>query len=417
MNRPTIELLPLRPAVRSDSPTTLDVLVRITPPVVEPSSTRPTLNLALVLDRSGSMGAENKLAFAREAAAFVVGELAPTDRVSLTVFDHNVQTLAPNAPAANREPLLRLIAGVRPGGNTALHGGWAEGAKQVGDNVVPGGLNRVLLLSDGLANVGEARPDAIATDVHARRTAGVSTSTLGLGNDYNEDLLEGMARSGDGNYYYVESPAQLATIFRTELNGLTATAGTDVLLAVEPGPGVAAAEVLNELDRAEDGRLRLPNLVSGFPVLVALRLTVPPAAGERRICAVRLDWSAPGGERADATAGLTLPAVDAAAYSVLAPDLDVQERATLLLVARIKKKATQALDRYEPEEARRLLREAQALLRTIPATAEVGLEIQSLAEIDAEIERGEYVATSKRAKYDHYNLTHSKPRRRSDDQT
>jgi Ca-activated chloride channel family protein len=409
MNQPTIELLPLRPAVRSDSPTTLDVLVRITPPIVQPSSTRPTLNLALVLDRSGSMGEAKKLAFAREAAAFVVKELAPTDRVSLTVFDHDVQTLAPNAPAADRERLLRLIAEVRPGGNTALHGGWAEGAKQVGDNLVPGGLNRVLLLSDGLANVGEARPDAIATDVHARRTAGIGTTALGLGNDYNEDLLEGMARSGDGNYYYVESPDQLATIFRTELNGLAATAGTDVLLAVEPGPGVAVADVLNELDRAADGRLRLPNLVSGFPVLVALRLTVPPAPGEARVCTVRLDWAAPGGGRASAAAGLRLPAVAGPAWAVLAPDLDVQERAALMLVARYKKRATEALDRHDPQEARRLLREAQALLRAIPITPEVGREIQSLAEIDAQIERGEYAASNKRAKYEAYNRRHSKP--------
>jgi Ca-activated chloride channel family protein len=415
MNQPTIELLPLRPAVRSDAPTALDVLVRITPPLVQPNSTRPTLNLALVVDRSGSMGEAKKLAFAREAAAFVVKELAPTDRVSLTVFDHNVQTLAPNAPAADRDRLLRLIADVKPGGNTALHGGWAEGARQVGDNLVPGGLNRVVLLSDGLANVGEARPDAIGTDVHARRAAGVGTSTLGLGNDYNEDLLEAMARSGDGNYYYVESPSQLPAIFRTELTGLTATTGTDVLMAVEAGPGVAVADVLNDFDRAEDGRLRLPNLVSGFPVLVGLRLTVPPAAGERRVCSVWLNWQAPGAERAEGSAGLALPAVTAAAWDVLAPDPEVQERVALLLVARLKKAATGVLDRGDPREAQRLLREAQALVRTIPQTPEVGLEIQSLAEIDAQIERGDHVGSSKRAKYEHYNRRFSKPLHNPDD--
>jgi Ca-activated chloride channel homolog len=409
MNRPTIELQPLRPAVRSDAATTLDVLVRITPPPVEPSLTRPTLNLALVIDRSGSMGEAKKLTYAREAAAFAVKELAPTDRVSLTVFDNQVQTLAPNAPATDRERLLRLIADVYPGGSTALHGGWMEGAKQAGDNLVPRGLNRVLLLSDGLANVGESGPDAIATDVHARRTAGVSTSTLGLGNDYNEDLLEAMARSGDGNYYYVESPNLLPAIFRTELNGLTATMGTDVLLAVEPASGVAVADVLNDLDRAEDGRLRLPNLVSGFPVLVVLRLTVPPAAGEQRVCAVRLDWLAPGAERETAAAGLTLPAITGPAWESLAPDLDVQERATLLLVVRLKKAATHTLERHEPKDARRLLAEAKALLRTIPSTPEVGAEIQSLAELDAQIERGDHVGSAKRAKFENYSRRHSKP--------
>lgn len=356
------------------------------------------------------MAEAKKIAYAREAAAFAVRELQAVDRVSLTVFDDRVETLAPNAPATDRDRLLRLIAEVQPRGSTALHDGWLEGATPAASGLIPGGLNRVLLLSDGLANIGEVRPDAIATAVYARRAAGVGTSALGLGNDYNEDLLEAMARSGDGNYYYVEHPNQLATIFQTELSGLTATVGTDVLMAVEPGPGVVLADVLNDLDRAADGRLRLPNLVSGFPVQVVLRFTVPPAAGEQRVCGVRLDWQAPGAARGSATAGLALPAVGAAAWAQLAPDLEVQERAVLLLVARLKTAATAALARHDPAEARRQLAEAQALLRSVPATPEIDLEVQAVAALDAQIERGDFAGSAKRAKYEMYNMRHSKPR-------
>lgn len=409
MKPPSIDLVPIRPVVRTDAPTTLDVLVRITPPAADVSAARPTLNLGLVIDRSGSMGGQNKIGFARDAAAFAVKELAPTDRVSLTIFDDKVETLAPNALASDRDRLLRLIAGIHPGGSTALHGGWAEGAKQVADNLIQGGLNRVLLLSDGLANVGESRPDAICTDVHARSVAGVGTTTLGLGNEYNEDLLEAMARSGDGNYYYVESPRQLAAIFQTELHGLTATVGTDVLLALEPAMGVTVADVLNDLDRDPDGRCKLPNLVSGFPVLVVLRLEVPPTNGEQRICAVRLEWTAAGtGEKVSATAGLTLPAVPSANWDSLAPDLDVQERSVLLLIARAKKAATRAIEQGNPAEARRLLADARALLAGLPQTAEVGVEIQSLAELDAMLERGDFSGSSKRAKHEAYSRRHSK---------
>jgi Ca-activated chloride channel family protein len=406
MKQPTIELVPLRPAVRSDAPTVLDVLIRITPPVSETVAVRPALNLGLVMDRSGSMAGQNKIGFAKEAAAFAVKELLPTDRVSLTIFDDNVETLAANAPVSDRARLLQLVERVRPGGSTALHGGWQEGAKQVGDNLVAGGLNRVLLLSDGLANVGEARPDAIATDVHARLQTGV-----GLGNEYNEDLLEAMARSGDGNYYYVESPRQLAAIFRAEMSGLTATVGTDVLLSLEAGPGATIADVLNDLDRDTGGRCKLPNLVSGFPVLIVARVEIPNATGEQRVLAVKLEWAAPGeAAKAARGAGLTLPAVPSGGWATLAPDLDVQERAALLTVSRLKKRATSELDRHNPAEARRLLAEARTLLGTVPQTAEVGLEIQSVAEIDAQIERGDFSGSSKRAKYDAYNMRHSKPR-------
>lgn len=415
MKLPTIELLPSRPAVRTDAPVTLDVLVRITPPAVEVRGERPALNLGLVIDRSGSM-AGAKIASAREAAAFAVRELAPTDRVSLTVFDDHIDTLAPNAPATDRARLLQLIETIVPGGSTALHGGWAEGAKQVGDNLVTGGLNRVLLLSDGQANVGESRPDAIATDVHARAAGGVTTTTLGLGNDYNEDLLEAMGRSGDGNYYYVESAAMLPALFAAELQGLTATTGTDVTLRVEPAPGVTA-EVLNELDPTGDGRVRLPNLVSGVPVLLVVRATVPPATGEQRVFALRLEWAAPGEAiRAAATAGLALPAVPASVWDALAPDLEVQERAVLLAVARIKKAATHALDRREVAEARRLLAEARALLVGLPATAEVTTELQSISEIDAQIERGDLAGSAKRGKLEAYMRHSSKPYHRPDDQ-
>src|SRR5262249_19875682 len=143
------------------------------------------------------------------------------------------------------------------------------------------------------ANVGETNPDAIATDVNRLARQGVSTTTMGLGDDYNEDLLEAMAQSGDGNYYYIESPKQLADIFQTELQGLMATFGNKVSLGVHPQGDVTVADVLNDLDRLPTGRLKLPNLIAGMPVLVLVRLSVPPMTGERELCRFRLAWDAP----------------------------------------------------------------------------------------------------------------------------
>ena len=334
MKYPQIDLIPSFPAVRSDAAVLLDVLVRITPPTPEVQVQRPAINLGLVLDRSGSMAAHKKIDFAREAAIFAVQQLLPTDRVSVTVFDDEVQTPVPNTVAEDKLRIVEVIRGVHAGNTTALHGGWREGTHQVGRHLLPGGLNRVLLLSDGLANVGETNPDAIATDVNGRAAEGVSTTTMGLGDDYNEDLLEAMARSGDGNYYYIESPQQLADIFQTELQGLMATFGERVSLGVEPQAGVAVADVLNDLDRIRTtGRFKLPNLVAGMPILMLVRLSIPPTSEERDLCRFRLAWDAPkGAGRQTVLVALRLPAVTVSVWQTLPPAVEVQERAALLLI-------------------------------------------------------------------------------------
>jgi Ca-activated chloride channel family protein len=410
MSNARVTVLPSRPAVRADGACTLDLLVTVTPPEAAQREGRPPLNLGLVLDRSGSMGEARKLAFAREAAAFAVRELGPTDRASVTIFDDRVETIVPNGvPTKNR--VAGLIAAVTPRGSTALFGGWAEGAAQVRGGLVAGGLNRVLLLSDGLANVGESRPDVIATEVHKAVAAGVSTSAIGLGTDYNEDLLEAMARSGDGNYYYVESPAQLPALFAAELRGLSATAGTDVTLAVESAPGVVFSEVLNELDTTPDGKYRLPNLVSGMPVSVVVRVTVPGGDGEVPVARFRVEWMpADGDGRRVAVAGLTLPAVPPAVWDALPENAEVRAQAGLLLAARAKKAATRASERGDRAGSRLHLAEAREALAAAPQTDEIIEDCEALNALEV-LEDVDEVKFRKQAKFESYQRHRNKPYR------
>ena len=163
MQPPRIEIIPSRPAVWLDEITILDVLVRITPPVPEIHFLRPPINLGIVLDRSGSMTTSQKMVHAREAACFAVSQLLPTDRVSVTIYDDQIETIVPSAPVVDKPGVVAKIRGILPRGSTALHAGWAAGAEQVAEHVAWDALNRVLLLSDGLANVGVTDPDAIAS--------------------------------------------------------------------------------------------------------------------------------------------------------------------------------------------------------------------------------------------------------------
>src|SRR5207248_2168521 len=135
-------------------------------------------------DHSGSMGGAKKMDYAIEAAVFAVQQLLAEDRVSVTIFDDNVELLVPSTKAVDRAPIIERVRGVRPRGSTALHDGWIQGANQVREFLLQGGLNRALLLTDGLANVGETNADNICTDVKRLAVAGVSTTTMGVGNDY-----------------------------------------------------------------------------------------------------------------------------------------------------------------------------------------------------------------------------------------
>jgi len=190
---------------------------------------RPPVNVALVLDRSGSMSGM-PLEAAKDAAARFAAFLTPTDRLTVVTFDDTVRTIFGPGPAGT-SAAAEAIARVAPGGSTNLSGGWLKGARLVGECLVEG-TNRVVLLTDGQANVGVVEPEklvGLAGDGAGHR---VSTTCIGFGPGFNEDLLEPMARAGGGNYWYVESADQMAGIFEGEIEGLVALAAQNVEVAV-----------------------------------------------------------------------------------------------------------------------------------------------------------------------------------------
>jgi len=386
MKVPTINLIPLREAISSDSPTTLDVLVRIIPPEPEIELERPALNIGLVIDRSGSMRGQ-KMEYARQAACYAVEQLLPTDRVSVTIYDDQVETLIASTPAVNKANIIHQIKRIHSRGGTALHAGWVQGGIQVSQHLNPECLNRVILLSDGLANMGETNPDVISSDVHGLAQRGVSTTTMGIGDDYNEDLLEAMARSGDGNYYYIQSPQQLPNIFARELQGLMTTIGTTVSLGIEPQGDITLGEVLNDLDVNVNGRYSLPNLVIGNPIEVVVRLKVPPMAQESGLCYFRLAWNAPEQQtRQKLRVALRLPAVSSAQLREFPFNPEVQQQVALMMAARAKNEAVQLADRGNYEAASQLLQQTRQQMLTTPELSLTGPEAEALADLDSELQ-------------------------------
>ncbi len=407
---PHIEFLCLRDAVSSDNTTVLDVLVRIIPPQAEEILERPPLNLGLVIDRSGSMRMGDKLRYAKQAACLAVEQLQPRDRVSVTIYDDRVETTVPTTLATQKTAILQRIQQIQSRGSTALHAGWVEGGMQVSQHLNPQHLNRIILLSDGLANCGETNPDVIASDVRGLGDRGVSTTTMGVGEQYNEDLLEAMASSGDGSYYYIESPDQLPEIFGQEMQGLMALLGRQVRLLITSSAGVVVADVLNDFDTVSNNWYQLPNLVKGNPFTVIVRLKVPPQSQETDLCHFNLSWEDPETRtRPQIAVPLRLPAMPDAQLNEFFWNEQVQREVAMMMAARAKKEAIQLSDRGEYENASKRLLEARHGILHAPASPLTQQEAQSLSELDSDLKKRRLQAFRKRSHYEshHYQRSHT----------
>ena len=407
-NTTKIELLPAKMAAKTDETTELLVLIRITPPHVKPNRERPRLNLGLVLDRSGSMGGE-KLEAVKRAATFAVHQMQASDRVGVTVFDDEVETIVPSTLADNSSAIARRIADIRCGGSTALHDGWMTGATEVAAHLQEDGLNRVLLLTDGMANQGEKNPQRICEHVKGLAQRGVSTTALGVGDDFNEDLLQNMASAGDGNYYFIEGAADLEPIFAAELSGLMATLGRKVSLGLEPQNGARVVDVLSDLPKNDLGRLMLSNLVAGRALEIVVKLEIPPLERESDVCLIRLAFDDPQtGERRVVREALSLGAVSTSEWNELPGDVAVVDAAARLNLAREREEIGRHLDSGDVASAHATLQRARTTSEALASEAVRAEEGASFDELERGIESGNTSHASKRSKYDAYRTRHSR---------
>lgn len=178
------------------------------------------LNLSLVIDRSGSMGGD-KIINARNAAKYIVDQMNSDDYLSIVIYDGSIEVLQSTTRVINKQQIKSKIDRIVTRGGTNLMGGAQMGYDEVKRNYKSGYINRVLLLSDGQANEGITDPRQIEKIVRNQNNInGISISTFGLGNDYNEDLMTSMAESGMGNYYFISNAENMAGIFEKELHGL-----------------------------------------------------------------------------------------------------------------------------------------------------------------------------------------------------
>lgn len=370
-----------RPVVpASGGEATLLVRIKATE-ATQNSQRRAPVDVAFVLDRSGSMSGA-KLDLVKEAVGVAVGHLRDEDKTALVIYDHEVETLQVLAAATPRiKTALRLsLQGIDAGGSTNLSGGWLTGCdeltKGMGESSGPVRIRRALLLTDGLANVGITDADELTKHAHELRRRGVSTTTLGVGVDFDEALLAGMAEAGGGNFQFIERTDQLRGFFERELGELLTivAAGLSVSLTLPHG---VRARLVNPYPVERHGKridISLGELPAADEVNLIFSVTTEPGAlNTTHLATLSAEWSDPATD-SRRTFALTLPPlrlVDRATFDATAADADVSEQAALQRAAVAEREAMRLDRQGRYAESRASLRQAAAVLASAPTTARV----------------------------------------------
>ena len=270
-----------RSLVRAHARSTRHVLLQLAAPMKRAAKApkRPPVNVAFVLDRSGSM-AGTKLALAKYAVERALNGLAPKDRFAVVTYDEQVETVVGSclATPANKTKAMLRLQDVDARGSTDLHGGWTAGAEALKAHLSADGVNRCLLLTDGLANVGLTDAPALASFGADLRASGIGTTTFGVGQDFDETLLTAIADAGGGHFYFIERPEQIPDYMTSELGELLDTVARAVTVEVTHAPELeveALSPVAAAIGIPGVLRLLIGDLVVGQKVEVVLRVRFP----------------------------------------------------------------------------------------------------------------------------------------------
>ena len=356
---------------------------------------RAPMNLAIVLDRSGSMEGA-KLEKARQAAAMAVDKLGDDDIFSLVTYDSETDLLIPPERVGgrdHREDLKARIHRIQAGGSTALHAGVTLGAKQVRRFFEKERVNRVILLSDGIANVGPSSTSDLARLGRELRSDGITVSTIGLGDDYNEDLMTALAEASNANYYYVKDAEKLPGIFAEELGAARSLLARNIVIHIQAPDGVRLKEIIGRPeiechDRVVD--IKMPELFGSEKRRFLVRCLAEGKTADAIEAAAELTYAT--------LSGTTAPAQRQAAKIAFTDDQKKADSSIQVEVARensvvqnrlAKEMAVKLADEGKSKDAVALLRSQAAKNAAAPAPMQVpGVkeENQKLEEAAAEID-------------------------------
>ncbi len=331
-------------------------------------SKRPALNVAVVLDRSGSMSGA-KIENAKLAARRLVNVLEDGDRIAIVSYGSDVSLDFRSEPinSNSRMRLLRAINAIEIGGGTNLSGGFQMGFNEVNRHKTDETVNRVILMSDGHANVGITDERSLVGLSKNSLQSKISVTTLGVGLDYNEDLMTQMADQGAGNYYFVDQPSTTVSIFEKELKGLATTVARNSVAVIKLKPGVVVDRVFGFPFKQSGNQvwITLSEFHSSQSKNILMKLRAhPTATGDLPIMDVDLSYddlvnSKPGHQ----TVALKSVVTNDAAKADTGVDVAVISRVQQVEVAETMKDAMKMYEEGKAEEAQRRITRTQNTMR------------------------------------------------------
>ena len=363
-------------------------MLELTAPPIPHDRQRPPLHLALVIDRSGSMSGA-KLETAKRAGAFLAHRLRSDDQLSIVAYDDEVTLVHGLAPVGIDQHLIEAsIGSIRTGGQTNLSGGWLKGVEQLGAVDGGAGPKKVLLLSDGLANVGITDGSELAKLAHGAADDGVGTTTIGFGDGFDEDLMTAMANEGGGSAYFAPGVDDVPGIFAQEFDDLVALVAQNLSVEIRPDPDtVPLVSVLNEFPVASVPggiQVQVGDAYGEERRRIVFALDVPSLAtlGPATVAEVIVRYVSIGAEvaahelRVPVTVNL-VSADDPAAGEI---DSEVTEEVVILSSARAQEEARERAQRGDFDGASVLLRKAADDLRAVAPGSKRAEELLEQAE-------------------------------------
>jgi Ca-activated chloride channel family protein len=266
-----------------------------------PEYARKPANLTFVIDVSGSMDRENRLELVKRSLEILVERLRPEDRVSIVVYGSQARVVLYPTRGSDTGTILRAIYSLQPEGSTNAEAGLQVGYQLAWEMFRQGYTNRVILCSDGVANVGATSPDAILESIRGYAASGITLTTVGFGmGNFNDVLMEQLADNGDGNYAYVDTLAEAQKLFVEDLTSTLQVIARDAKVQVDFNSDIVARYRLigyeNRAVADQDFRndaVDAGEIGAGHSVTALYAVQLWPGA-QGRIATVQLRWEDPG---------------------------------------------------------------------------------------------------------------------------